>query len=482
MMDAEAGGGGHDHHEVEEEKKDDGMDVENNSILETAVTACAMGSRQDRYVTEQVAGDEEEQTEEEEEEEESSVLDDVFGCGTGNKLNVGASGNRRVRFRDDVAGSGSVAAASGSFFQVTRRNNKKRMEFLARSNKRRRIVRFETPHQADVHEYERTFDQPLGLASSSPSNHNKESCWNQKYCWRLFIVGWCTVFVLVVVVPLAVVLPGNINKAKTTTTNNGDDQSVKNGHTTIYNTTNFTTSPTAPKCFDTNDELRSAVDEYLHENRNQSFSSVESRVARKYGYPINSWCFSSNLTSLRAVFSALRNPLTATFDEPIDEWNTSNIAFMDELFQEATSFNQPLDTWDTSRVRDMTMTFKGATNFNQPLANWDVGRVTTMRQMYYGATSFNQDISGWNVTSVKDMRGMFWYATDFQQDLCAWGEMLPDVSVEDVDDDSTTSSTTINVNNMFTGTSCRSQRSPILTLYPPRPFCSICPVSFNATD
>ena len=34
--------------------------------------------------------------------------------------------------------------------------------------------------------------------------------------------------------------------------------------------------------------------------------------------------------------------------------------------------------------------FSGATSFNQPLVNWDVSNVSGMSKMFSGATSFDQ--------------------------------------------------------------------------------------------
>ncbi len=38
--------------------------------------------------------------------------------------------------------------------------------------------------------------------------------------------------------------------------------------------------------------------------------------------------------------------------------------------------------------------FADAKAFNQPLDNWDVSNVATMYDMFAGATEFNQNISG----------------------------------------------------------------------------------------
>ena len=51
----------------------------------------------------------------------------------------------------------------------------------------------------------------------------------------------------------------------------------------------------------------------------------------------------------------------------------SNVTYMmSGMFQNAISFNQPLNNWNVSQVRYMNKMFLGATSFNQPLNNWNV--------------------------------------------------------------------------------------------------------------
>jgi len=42
--------------------------------------------------------------------------------------------------------------------------------------------------------------------------------------------------------------------------------------------------------------------------------------------------------------------------------------------------------------------FSNATNFNQPLEDWDVSNVKYMDMLFNNAISFNQDISTWNIS------------------------------------------------------------------------------------
>ena len=44
----------------------------------------------------------------------------------------------------------------------------------------------------------------------------------------------------------------------------------------------------------------------------------------------------------------------------------------------------------------MSNTFAYAYSFNQPLDNWDVSNVTRMIYMFYKVRSFNQRLDKWN--------------------------------------------------------------------------------------
>ena len=53
------------------------------------------------------------------------------------------------------------------------------------------------------------------------------------------------------------------------------------------------------------------------------------------------------------------------------------------MFYQNISFNQPIGDWDVSNVTNMYAMFAGNTSFNQPIGNWDVSTVTWMESMFY---------------------------------------------------------------------------------------------------
>ncbi|WP_105053162.1 BspA family leucine-rich repeat surface protein [Psychrosphaera saromensis] len=93
---------------------------------------------------------------------------------------------------------------------------------------------------------------------------------------------------------------------------------------------------------------------------------------------------------------------------------------MSSMFSGSDAFNQPLNNWDVSNVRDMKKMFSGAVSFNQPLNNWDVSSVIDMNAMFFYAPVFNQPLNSWNVSNVTNMQGMFSSALGFNQLLGDW--------------------------------------------------------------
>lgn len=104
------------------------------------------------------------------------------------------------------------------------------------------------------------------------------------------------------------------------------------------------------------------------------------------------------------------------FNQPIGNWDTSNVTSMYRMFAGAlesgnrittTIFNQDISHWDTSNVRSMGQMFFLATAFNKDIGNWNTSKVINMAYMFYGATSFNQPLrtngNKWNVSNVTDM-------------------------------------------------------------------------------
>jgi surface protein len=147
---------------------------------------------------------------------------------------------------------------------------------------------------------------------------------------------------------------------------------------------------------------------------NVMYMSSMFRHATSFNQPLNHWDTSS-VIRMPALFSDTEN-----FNQDISDWNTSKVEDIGGLFNNASAFNQPLNQWDVSRVKDMFITFKGAKHFNQPLNDWNTSRVTDMHAMFKNASAFNQPLDKWDTSSVTGMSSIFKNAEVFNQSLDTW--------------------------------------------------------------
>lgn len=177
-------------------------------------------------------------------------------------------------------------------------------------------------------------------------------------------------------------------------------------------------------CFENGNELKEAVKKYI-----KSKNPKKSKVAEKYGYPINEWC-------------------------------VEKVTQMEELFAD-TDFNSNIADWDVSSVTSMKGMFRNNPEFDKPLKKWDVSNVENMNEMFAGATSFDKPLSKWDVGSVKKMKRMFEGATSFSQNLCDWADHITKQT---------------KLNDMFKDTSCDDDSDPIIKKKQSKsgPFCSAC--------
>ena len=153
-----------------------------------------------------------------------------------------------------------------------------------------------------------------------------------------------------------------------------------------------------------NETIREAVKEWCND---------EESALKKYGF-INDWD-TSEVTDMSELFLNAHE-----FNSPIGNWDVSKVENMNGMFWSANSFNQPIGNWDVSNVTNMKSMFATATSFNQPIGDWDVSNVKDMSLMFCNAKSFNQPLEKWDVSNVTNMDDMFFIATSFNQDINSW--------------------------------------------------------------
>lgn len=132
---------------------------------------------------------------------------------------------------------------------------------------------------------------------------------------------------------------------------------------------------------------------------------------------------------------------------------------MSEMFYSAGAFNQPIGNWDKSNVIHMTNMFASADTFSFDISSWyqqtvscldkNIGETFTNKNMEYlvvdddlirqagrgervctshvtdmselfAWSDFNQDIGNWDTGNVTDMSFMFADARIFDQELIGW--------------------------------------------------------------
>ena len=101
-----------------------------------------------------------------------------------------------------------------------------------------------------------------------------------------------------------------------------------------------------------------------------------------------------------------------------EEWRLGRVV--------VTSMNQLFCRYDYfCGCADLCATYRA---FNEPLNNWNTSAVTDMRNMFWGASSFDQSIGSWNTGAVTDIAYIFKRASSFNQDLSAW-QVSPSTSI-----------------------------------------------------
>ena len=132
----------------------------------------------------------------------------------------------------------------------------------------------------------------------------------------------------------------------------------------------------------------------------------------QFNQDISQWDV-SNVTNLSGMFSQ-----GGVFNQDISQWGVSSVTNMSNMFSNSV-FNQPIGDWNVSNVTNMNGMFQYSA-FNQDIGNWDVSNVTEMMWMFQSTTAFNQEIGDWNVSNVTDTSSMFDNASAFNQPIENW--------------------------------------------------------------
>ncbi|WP_052491390.1 BspA family leucine-rich repeat surface protein [Mycoplasma yeatsii] len=193
---------------------------------------------------------------------------------------------------------------------------------------------------------------------------------------------------------------------------------------------------TSVKVFQNNNEIELLFGEFLPDEKDPTLNE-EQTICTDMGWRIGKLSGKEFMIvpqimppSVKEVPNKLPwfiNSLVKTFIENenvtikgIEDWDTSNIQNMFDIFQNAKKFNQNIEHWDTSSARIIEAVFKGAEEFDQPLNNWDVSNVINFNGIFWGAKKFNQDLDKWDTSSAIQIIATFKDAENFNGNITTW--------------------------------------------------------------
>jgi surface protein/YD repeat-containing protein len=111
-----------------------------------------------------------------------------------------------------------------------------------------------------------------------------------------------------------------------------------------------------------------------------------------------------------------------TIGSPV--WSTPYLKYTNEMFSGCSVFNDNV-AMDIDSVIDANnmfyncLLFNNGTN-NNPINNWNTSNIINMGNIFNGASSFSRSIVGWNTNKVTNITGAFYNATSFNQDISSW--------------------------------------------------------------
>jgi len=123
--------------------------------------------------------------------------------------------------------------------------------------------------------------------------------------------------------------------------------------------------------------------------------------AERFNQNLGSWNISSgtNYGFMFSRCSAFNNGGSPDIQNWVINTTDSEIS-MRAMFQNCDAFNQPLNNWNVSNITNFSSMFRLCDIFNQPLDTWDVSDATDVAFMFQDADSYTQDLSSWNLDSI----------------------------------------------------------------------------------
>jgi surface protein len=124
-------------------------------------------------------------------------------------------------------------------------------------------------------------------------------------------------------------------------------------------------------------------------------------------------------TSIIGMFSITDNFNNGGDTESINYFDISKVVSLKDVFSNAKAFNGKIGNWNTSGVTDMSGFLRGATSFTDNISNFNVSKVRNFSYLL-ADINFNQDISDWDTSSAIFMSGLFYNNKSFNRNINNW--------------------------------------------------------------
>jgi surface protein len=149
-------------------------------------------------------------------------------------------------------------------------------------------------------------------------------------------------------------------------------------------------------------------------------------VTTGFNQPLDNWN-TSEVTNMSLMFgqSPFNNGFSSGFAGTL-AWNTGKVTRMDGMFGTNSRFNCNIGSWNVSNCINFSTMFQEASNFNNggsdTINTWAINTMSnvTMSNMFNNADAFNRTISGWDMTKVTNTSSMFANTNVFNQSLLNW--------------------------------------------------------------
>jgi surface protein len=180
-------------------------------------------------------------------------------------------------------------------------------------------------------------------------------------------------------------------------------------------------------------------------------------VTTGFNQPLDNWN-TSEVTTMALMFgqSPFNNGLSLGVAGTL-AWNTAKVTRMDGMFGTNSRFNCNIGSWNVNACTNFSTMFQEAHAFNNggssSIGTWDINTAADidMSNMFKSATIFNQDISSWNVSKVTSFSSMFHSAPAFTNGLNQnTNPRNPRIGINGWDIN-TTPAALVNMGNMFNG-------------------------------